>query len=172
MKLDLWLLDKLDRLTTKAQKRGYLLTSIHVHVAGVALASNVLNPVLTGNKWLIPFAGLVWGVNLFFRQRWAGLNKDYPSSVRMVERLNAKALESRETDTPYRYMWIALIVMLVPSMILDGIGGEYIKAITEFVAIISASLVTFIEGCFFIGPGEFAKQTQSQDVKNAVHISI
>ena len=168
MKLDLWMLDRLDTFTTKLQRKGILLTSVHVYVAGVTLASNVVNPVVIDHRWLVPFAGLVWGVSLFFKLKWADENKDYPSSVRMMEKLNAKALRNREDDCVMRWMWLVLWMFLVPSWILNIIEGDYIKAISSTVALNSAVLLGFIDGCFFIGPGEFAKQTKEKHVHNAI----
>ena len=172
MKLDIWLLDKLDSLTTKLQRKGYLLTSIHVHVSGVIFASAILSCFLKGQfVWMVVVGG-VFGLILFGINIWAQNHKDYPSSVKMMEKLNAKVLYNRENRSLYRWIWLAFIVTLWPLDLVDVFSGNISKGIMSSICLFSMVLSCFLDGCFFIGPGEFAKETQSQDVKDDVHNSI
>ncbi len=167
MKLDLWMLDKLDSLTTKAQRRGYLLTSVHVHCAGVVFASGTMESWLSGSRWGLVIIGTYWAAYLFFTARWANNNKDYPVSVKIMERLNSAALAAREA-TASRIIWWVFVVAFCPLDILNIVNGEYGRGILGLVFTASLFTMAYLNACFFIGPGEFAKQSQDQHVHNAV----
>lgn len=169
--MDRWLLNKVDCATLKLQRKGYLLTTAHVNVAGVTFISTVLHASLLSSNVAraisIMLCGAVWGSYLWGTTKWAHKNQDYPQSVRMVERLNAKALRSREMDKWIRvaFLWLsALQILAFPAYLFEG---DIIKGFTSAIGTLSPTLGYYLNGCSFIGPGEFAKQQQEHSVQNA-----
>lgn len=171
--MDKWLLDRLDSLTLKLQKRGYLLTTLHVNVAGFTFISNVLScayGIEGGFRFFGIFMnGLVWGGWLFATQRWALANQDYPYSIKMVDRLNAEALRHRDDNWSFRlcFIWI-LTFLMVPAAMVDFSLGKILDGVLTVVAGISPVVQFYLNGCFFVGPGQFASKQQERELENAV----
>ena len=164
-----YLTDKLDGLTTKLQQRGYRLTDINVWVIGTCFVVTVMGSISRESYVFAVINGLIWGHGLWERMRWAEKNKDYPESLSIMDRLNMEAMFWRE-----RFRWFTSLCCYVglfflsanaTALIIEGGGLAFFMGILEWIAIPAAFL---IRGCFFIGPGEFAKQKQDRELHNAV----
>jgi len=168
--MDDYLIDKFDRVALWAQRHGYLLTEIKVHVCGFGVASTVAYAWFRGSYFLAGFAMIVWGGLFVAALMDAKRYRDYPSSVRMIERLNAKALEERENPFSRlcRLGIVWCMVLGMPADVLAVIEGEITKAILGIMASIGPLLVIFSATWFYIGPGEFNKK--KQEVTNGQEI--
>lgn len=157
-----YLTDKLDVLTAKLQRRGYRLTNIQVYVLGVVFTSMVLGPWMRGSYVFMVLNGGLWGWNLWERLQWAEKHKDYPESIKQVERLNMGALYWRE-----RFRWFTTMIiyacLFFSSLSIGLLLHEFsLGTVSMIVEWVSMTLAFVIRGCFFIGPGEFAKQKQER----------
>lgn len=167
--MDRWLLDKIDRATTKMQRKGYLLTSTHAYVAGITFVSNLAYANMQPTRWfLIPLAGAVWGCYLWGTTKWARENEDYPASARILERLDAEALESRESDGWLRRCFMYLLALTLPGDVLYCFEGDWFKGILGRLSTAAPMLGYYLNGCFFVGPGHFAKEQQELTSQDAV----
>lgn len=162
-KLDLWLLDKLDTFTTKLQRKGWMLTELYVYVAGATLVFNLGTVWLGGNPWMICWVGGIWGAWLFAAIRWANQNKDYPVSVKIMEALNARALAYREDEAKFRFVWWGMLIGFGSGNIILAITtGDYLGNTLSTLGLASPLLMLYLHGCFYIGPGHFARDEQKQ----------
>ena len=161
--LDLWLLNKLDALTTKLQRRGYRLTELYVNVAGVVLVLNVGSAWLFNGSLSLVFVGAVWGTWLWVSIHWANENKSYPESLKIMNNLNVKALSYREHERPLRCIWMGLGLLFtgldVGLMVANGNIATHLVSMT---ATFSIWFMLHLHGCFYVGPGHFAKDRQEQ----------
>ena len=161
---DLWLLDKLDTFTTKLQRKGYRLTELYVQVAGATLVFNLSTVWLGKNPFLICWVGGIWGAWLFAAIRWANLNKDYPTSLKIMECLNKEALAYREREFNFRVLWWMMLIGLGGGNIINAVffNGGFLSSILSTLGLASPLLMLYLHGCFYIGPGHFARDAQKQ----------
>lgn len=169
--LDLWLLNKLDSLTTKLQRKGYLLTYIYTQVAGLVFVTNTFQAWHAGRYIWLVICGTVWGAWLWGSIRWAEQNKDYPYSAKIMERLNARAVTERESAQFIRFAFIGMSVFL---LITDAIGvatgvRPIFEALISSLGWYTVMLMIYLAGCFYIGPGHFAKDKQESVSRDVVH---
>ena len=163
-----YLTDKLDVLTTKLQRRGYRLTNMQVWALFIIFVAAVAANWLDSSPVLMVINGVAWGLSLWERARWAEHNKDYPESVQLMKRLNAEALMWRE-----RLRWLTTLCIYVGGFF---VGMSVTLLLTEpklstacvIIAWLTIPTCFMLRGCFFIGPGEFAKQERESELHNAV----
>lgn len=163
--MDKWLLDRLNSITLKLQKRGYLLTTLHVNVAGFTFISSILSASMlsstTGRIVCMSLNGAVWGSYLWGTQKWALANQDYPQSLKMVDKLNAVALEYRETEWLWRMLAFWSTILQVPGALVAIVYFDP-HTLANIVAMASIWLTWGLNGCFFVGPGQFASKQREQ----------
>lgn len=163
-----YLTDKVDALTTKLQRHGYRLTDMHVYACFAALSASVTACLARESLAFAAFNGALWGWNLWERLRWAEKNKDYCESLKAMDRLNMEALYWRVSTRWFSslviYFGIFFISLMVGGLIADP-HLWHLFTIFEWIAI---ALSFVVRGCFFIGPGEFAKQERESELHNAV----
>jgi len=159
--MDKWIVDQFDRAGIWAQKRGWLLTDIRMHVGGLTFAVTVSSTWVQKNYWLMPLVLAVWGGHFIWALNRARWYRDYPSNIKMMQRLNAEAVRERETGMVFRLMFIGLWVTLMPVNVYDALYK------TSVAIEILDNLATFVPMCLLyvftmihLGPGEFAKQKQ------------
>lgn len=163
--MDTKILNWLDAITTKLQRKGYLLTAVYVWVAFLNLLIQLANQNQTPYRaFFIPMVGVVWGIWLYGSVRWAQANKDYPQSVRMMEKLNARVLHDREMERWWRgfmrYMSCFFIGLDIGEIIF--LQGKLVSNLLDISAWIIMTIMIHLHGCFYLGPGHFAKDTQKE----------
>jgi hypothetical protein len=172
-KLDTWLIEILDKAATKAQRHGILLTSIHVTVMGALLITATIFNFLYNPALITIFGGAVWGSWLFVYIKWANENKDYPHSIRMMEKLNAKAIYLREQEYFTRLVWLSLLMMMI---LFSPIGYEFYGIYSVILGILSIgilpALAWYLNGSTFLGPGHFAKAKQTAPTNASFQMDV
>jgi hypothetical protein len=169
--LDLWLLNKLDALTTKLQRKGYRLTEFYVYVVGTVLISVLLSlSMAKAQSWLFVLCGVIWGGWLWAAIRWANANKDYPESHKLMEKLNARALRERERDVTFRIIYSSMLTFFAVADVVLFIGGQYglVQTLISILSELAPILMFYLHGCFYIGPGHFAKERQERESRDMV----
>ena len=171
-KLDLWLLNKLDAFTIKLQRKGYRLTEFYVYVVGTTLISTLLDISMmqAPPTWLFVFCGTIWGGWLWRSIQWANTNKDYPESHKLMEGLNARALFERENMFVFRSFYGSMMTafaVLEIARFMTGTHG-FVYIIVSLISTLVPVLMFYLQGCFYIGPGHFAKDRQEQLQGNEV----
>lgn len=164
-KLDQYLLDKLDALTTRLQRKGYRLTEIYVQVAALVLISTLLDLSMShARSWLFVFCGIIWGGWLWVAIRWANTHRDYPESHKLMERLNARALFERENMVIFRIFYGSMMTgFSIAEVWLFFVGTNgLLKALVAIISTLTPALMFYMHGCFYIGPGHFAKDQKTQ----------
>ncbi len=174
-KLDAALIDRLDRLTTKLQRRGVLLTGIHLVAAETSLVLTIAQR-LTSSSGVSPFGlifdGIVWGGWAVAYRRWASQNKDYPESKRIMEQLNAKAVYYREYELYLRLIWVWLVGLIT---IISGIDlfvdltiKNAVHQVLSILACLSPAIMWYLNPCIFLGPGHFAKDRKESFISDPI----
>ena len=163
-----YLTDKLDVLTTKLQRRGYRLTNMQVAVVGCTFVTTTFGSMSRDSYFFAALNGLLWGANLWERIVWAHRNQIYFESIKHVERLNSESLHWREMTRWFSslvfFIGVFFIGMVTTSLFIEP-KTWLVATIFEWISLIMAFM---IRGCFFIGPGEFAKQERESELHNAV----
>lgn len=157
--IDLYLLNTLDTLTTKLQRRGWLLTEAYVYVAALVLVSQCTVLIYLQWRGSALMAGIILGTWLAGSCRWASSYRSYPESAKMQQRLNADALAAREREMWVRAVfWWLCLGLGFPSTVAAIIVGDYQGAVFRLMADLSILTMYYLHGCFYLGPGEFGKQ--------------
>lgn len=165
-KLDAFLVDRLDAVTAKLQRRGVLLTTAITGNAAVVLSTALAVALFpTPHYYIAGLCGFIWSVHLGFTIKWANENKDYPLSVRMTEKLNSEVLRERESPHGliFRAGWIYLSLLIITSNIVSCIWGDQSLSVTilSVINMFAASGTCWLRACRFLGPGEFAKNRKT-----------
>jgi len=172
-RLDAAILNKLDRATTYAQRRGILLTNIHVGACGATLLLTMSSHMIpTPDPFGVGLSVVVWGSWLFGYLIWAKDNKDYPTSSRMMERLNVAAVHLRESEYFMRCFWLFLLLLTVAGCIFRLVHykdmAEIASAVLNNIGCACATTMWYLNGCMFLGPGHFAKNRKEKSILNAI----
>lgn len=167
VKADNWIIAQFDRAGIWAQRKGWRMTELHVHMAGLTVASTVTFCVLNSRLgWVFAaFNLLVWGGHFAVCLRDANKYRDYPESAKMLQTLNARALGEREKSFVLRWLLVGLWIPFIPLDIAGyilGLEGRATLTLLVFSQLTYTSPIAlfYIYCCSFIGPGEFAKQKQ------------
>lgn len=169
-RMDAYLIEKLDRVTTKLQKKGIKLTHIHVVAMVLTMFANIANN--HGDPLGTVFSGVVWGAWLYGYQKWANENSDYSEVQRKMLSLNARVMLDREFQIIVRVVWF----MIWPIDILKAYSEirqtHYLDAVVTMLSIVTPTLCWYLNCCTFLGPGEFAKQKQEHTNRSYVNNEI
>lgn len=172
-KIDNWLINQLDKATTKLQKKGALLTSIHVNVMGLTLLIQISLNWIHYSPASIILSGGLWGSWLWVYVAWANANKDYPTSARIMERLNAKVIALREKEFLTRLTWLFLIpVCYLGSVIAPTQKDTTLIIILNLLSPLTPTLSWYLNCCQFLGPGHFAKETKQAVNRQAAYMDV
>jgi len=169
-RIDRALCNSFDACAAWAQRHGYNLLAIRVYWSFAVLVSSLTQAIYfsrsTAAMWtIIALDAVVFGGLLGLRVREFNQNRDYPETVRIMQRLNAEALRQRETQAGFR---VVFMIFFAINIVVFSFAQTLANTLTDSISYSALLGMWYLDTCTYLGPGEHSRKRQESGSEEAI----